>query len=135
MEKPINKGWIEVSVVSDSTDSSLAGKKATLSVEDVMSVTELADGKGSRIALFEVVPSSVPWVFRDDKDDVTIWRTLVVNEARSAIGELMVIARRECRVVSQADLDRLRVASYTLDHDVTTPVIHVDKDRSRQNRS
>jgi hypothetical protein len=131
MEDSIANGWIEVSVVSDSSDASLSNKKATLSVQDVMSVTELSDGKGARIVLFEVVHSSVPWVFRDDGDDVTVWRTLVVDETRSTIDDLMVLARRECRVVSQADLDRLRVASYTLDHDVSTFVIHIDKHRNR----
>jgi hypothetical protein len=113
------KGRIGVTILSDSSDPSVTGQKATVSVDDIMSVTEPADPQsGVRIALMEPIPSEVPWIFRTDEDDAPTWRVITVAEDYDRVQALVSSGESHGGLWSQADLDREREKVYTLQKDI-----------------
>ena len=125
MDEQQPRGRIEVNAIHDNTDSSVFGQRTTVSVDDIMSITEAtAEVRGVRIVLMEQIPSEVPWIFRTD-DDAPAWRTLWVSEEYDTVLRLIRHAESQGGLWSTVRLDEELVKQITTQENITMTTIRL----------
>jgi hypothetical protein len=130
------RGWLELTVVSDSAKRAETGRMVLIAVDSISSVNQTSGNESpARLVVRETEQVFAPWIFRSSTEGLPRFREITTVESYRVVRSLIRWAEERPRIYRQADWDHYWEEWPKLSEDITTKTIKLKKPKSPTTRA